>query len=528
MASFDQDLGFDELWGSGGGAVTVGDRVIQVDGGRAGASTEFGDEVWPGAAALARALAPGGVLEGAVRRKRVLELGAGGGLPGLVCAASGAAHVVLSDLPEALPRLRRGIEANHVTHCVVKALDWRWADVTTFSKTHGALASLCADARVEALVIEFLGTQLPNVTRSLDARKWLDGKPFDVVICCDGVYKEPLVAPLLATLKRCCAPQRTVFYLANDERSHRQRRFAEALRACHFTVQELPLFPDAQDVVTFRGGSITGGVDVTRPTEVFTWYEPPLHIAQSKTHGGGFVSVGSILLADWLHATFSLETCRLFELGSGTGVVGLLSAARGCAHVTLADDRVALCAWNAARHAHLGERVAIRRVRWGHPNDLDAGDLGHASRACSEVELVVSAEETQRLDLLDDLAAEVKRRLLSAVSFGRGARACLACAPCTRPKFRAKKGWCGETSCARCRVLEECARVGVVLVHEANAGTCARDDGRFRGLADTGSAADDNAARGVLVLRLADDKREVAMREVVPPAAAASLPAVAS
>lgn len=206
----------------------------------------------------------------------------------------------------------------------------------------------------------------------------------------------------------------------------------------------------------------------------------------------------------------------------------MLSAARGCAHVTLADDRVALCAWNAARHAHLGERVAIRRVRWDHPNDLDAGDLGHASRACSEVELVVSAEATQRLDLLDDLAAEVKRRLLSAVSFGRGARACLACAPCTRPKFRAKKGWCGETSCARCRVLEECARVGVVLVHEANAGTCARDDGRFRGLADTGSAADDNAARGVLVLRLADDKREVAMREVVPPAAAASLPAVAS
>ena len=92
-------------------------------------TTEFGDEVWPGAAALAQALAPSGVFGGAVRGKRVLELGAGGGLPGLVCAASGAASVVLSDLPEALPRLRQGIRQNDLSqNCVVKALDWRSGD----------------------------------------------------------------------------------------------------------------------------------------------------------------------------------------------------------------------------------------------------------------------------------------------------------------------------------------------------------------------------------------------------------------
>ena len=214
-------------------------------------------------------------------------------------------------------------------------------------------------------------------------------------------------------------------------------------------------------------------------------------------------------MADWLSRSFDLRACRVFELGSGTGFVGLICGARGAKHVTLTDDRVALSAWNAARHADLS--VTVRRVRWGHADDVDAGDLGRAARLSQEIELIVSAEATQRLDLLDDLAGEVKRRLLSALSFGRGARACLACAPCTKPKFRAKKGWCAEISCARCRVLEECQRVGVVLVEESVAGFCAKDDRRFSGLVDTGFVADYNEALRVLVLRLEEDEREVAM-----------------
>ena len=133
----------------------------------------------------------------------------------------------------------------------------------------------------------------------------------------------------------------------------------------------------------------------------------------------------------------------------------------------------------------------------------------------------MSAEATQRLDLLDDLAGEVKRRLLSALSFGRGARACLACAPCTKPKYRLKKGWCAEISCARCRVLEECQRVGVVLVEESVAGFCAKDDRRFSGLVDTGFVADYNEALRVLVLRLEEDARDVAMAPPVVKEAAA-------
>ena len=65
-----------------------------------------------------------------------------------------------------------------------------------------------------------------------------------------------------------------------------------------------------------------GDVDVTRPSRLFTWYEPRLDIVQDAAHGadGGFVSVGCVVLADWLSATFDLKECRVFEIGSGTGV----------------------------------------------------------------------------------------------------------------------------------------------------------------------------------------------------------------
>ena len=50
-----------------------------------------------------------------------------------------------------------------------------------------------ADHNVEGLVTEYLGSTLPGVSRSWDAKRWLDHELLDVVLCCDA-YCESLAA----------------------------------------------------------------------------------------------------------------------------------------------------------------------------------------------------------------------------------------------------------------------------------------------------------------------------------------------
>ncbi|KAF4694011.1 hypothetical protein FOZ60_009448 [Perkinsus olseni] len=60
-----------------------------------------------------------------VRGKRVLELGSGTGLGGISAALCGAQEVVLTDLPYAMPLLRKSIELNGVADRVkAEVLDW--------------------------------------------------------------------------------------------------------------------------------------------------------------------------------------------------------------------------------------------------------------------------------------------------------------------------------------------------------------------------------------------------------------------
>ncbi len=84
-------------------------------------------KVWPCAYHLAEWLyaAVATAASDGVRARRVIELGAGSGLPGLAAWAAGAVEVCLTDLPANLPRLHEAVELNGAADCVgVAALDW--------------------------------------------------------------------------------------------------------------------------------------------------------------------------------------------------------------------------------------------------------------------------------------------------------------------------------------------------------------------------------------------------------------------
>lgn len=96
----------------------------------------YGIVLWPAAIALAHEVA---TLAPSVAGARVLELGAGTGLPGIVAASLGA-EVVQTDRQElALHVCKQNAERNGVTRIAHRAADWTaWDDAQSYDVILGA------------------------------------------------------------------------------------------------------------------------------------------------------------------------------------------------------------------------------------------------------------------------------------------------------------------------------------------------------------------------------------------------------
>jgi predicted nicotinamide N-methyase len=87
----------------------------------------YGVALWPAAIALAHELASRG--ENAFRGKKVLELGAGTGLPGIVAASLGAEVVQTDNQELALSICRRNAQKNNLRAVEHRLVDWsEWDD----------------------------------------------------------------------------------------------------------------------------------------------------------------------------------------------------------------------------------------------------------------------------------------------------------------------------------------------------------------------------------------------------------------
>ncbi|KAK7262857.1 hypothetical protein RJT34_30438 [Clitoria ternatea] len=134
---------------------------------------------------------------------RILELGSGTGIVGIVAAATLGANVTVTDLPHVVPNLRFNAEANRNVvgssggAVTVAPLRWGHAD------------------DVEAI-----------------------GRDFDVIMASDVVYHDHLYEPLLETLRLMMEGKKMVFVMAHMRRWKKESVFFKKAKK-HFNVDVL-------------------------------------------------------------------------------------------------------------------------------------------------------------------------------------------------------------------------------------------------------------------------------------------------
>ncbi len=117
-----------------GGAVISREQEFDFLGGEASTKRPYGFMVWPSALALAHALA-----SRPLAGVRLLELGAGTGLPGIVAAALGARVVQTDRQNLVLHVCKQNAERNAVTTIEHRIADWTaWTDTERYDLIVGA------------------------------------------------------------------------------------------------------------------------------------------------------------------------------------------------------------------------------------------------------------------------------------------------------------------------------------------------------------------------------------------------------
>lgn len=216
--------------------------------------------VWCSSASLISYLAQNSKL---VRDKHVLELGAGTGIVGLACAQLGAAGVLLTDLPLALPVIRSNIVLNDLSHCAAaQALPWGDVEAAlavregSGKKTHetggGASPSpaepqsahsaasepassspAAAPSTVSSSAAAGAGGTAPADSPSSTSSPPSSspppaGFPYSLIVASDVAYHEEAFSPLVSSLRQLCSPATRVL-LAHQFRSDAEAHFFHLL-----------------------------------------------------------------------------------------------------------------------------------------------------------------------------------------------------------------------------------------------------------------------------------------------------------